>query len=286
MLLTDVNLVTEPKPHQRACKAQEGSGSCSESESGSNENNLESNISAMSNGAPTSGTASIASESEMKDDDTTSTSKECITIMDDAEDLDSSSLSCCTLNATNEQESPFTTDDSKRLKLDSEEKASEICSSMDCAGAVEMSNSNDSASKELKCEKGEDASFTASLPNSNQSSSLHIGEPIKMSNDDKEMCCSNKESTSSAALWENVNSLSNVMPIPAETDSSYTTSFSSTKRLRLEPMQQLASPQVQPQVDILICGNCRTLFTSLPTFIQHKRISRCRLRFVCHCQHQ
>jgi hypothetical protein len=36
--------------------------------------------------------------------------------------------------------------------------------------------------------------------------------------------------------------------------------------------------------DIMICGNCRTLFTSLPLFIQHKRLSKCRLRFVCRCQ--
>jgi uncharacterized CHY-type Zn-finger protein len=44
----------------------------------------------------------------------------------------------------------------------------------------------------------------------------------------------------------------------------------------------LALSQIQAY-DILICGNCRTLFTSLPLFIQHKRSSKCRLRFVCHC---
>lgn len=47
----------------------------------------------------------------------------------------------------------------------------------------------------------------------------------------------------------------------------------------------LALSQIQQQsYDILICGNCRTFFTSLPLFIQHKRSSKCRLRFVCRCQ--
>lgn len=46
----------------------------------------------------------------------------------------------------------------------------------------------------------------------------------------------------------------------------------------------LALNQMQSH-DILICGNCRSFFTSLPLFIEHKRISKCRLRFVCHCHH-
>ncbi|XP_054164865.1 putative mediator of RNA polymerase II transcription subunit 24 [Oppia nitens] len=51
--------------------------------------------------------------------------------------------------------------------------------------------------------------------------------------------------------------------------------------LALSPIQT-----TQQTCDILICGNCRTLFTSLPLFIQHKKSSKCRLRFVCHCHHK
>lgn len=36
--------------------------------------------------------------------------------------------------------------------------------------------------------------------------------------------------------------------------------------------------------DIMICGNCKTVFTSLNVFIDHKNANKCRLRFVCHCQ--
>ncbi len=52
--------------------------------------------------------------------------------------------------------------------------------------------------------------------------------------------------------------------------------------VRNEETIPLALSQIQAY-DILICGNCRTFFTSLPLFIQHKRSSKCRLRFVCHC---
>lgn len=63
---------------------------------------------------------------------------------------------------------------------------------------------------------------------------------------------------------------------------------SASKRLRtcMESHGQNAKPTasyLQPQFDVLICGNCRTMFTSLPSFVLHKQQSKCRLRFVCHC---
>lgn len=49
---------------------------------------------------------------------------------------------------------------------------------------------------------------------------------------------------------------------------------------------QLASHQsIAPDSDIMICGKCKTLFTSLAPFIDHKKVNNCRLRFICHCQH-
>lgn len=62
-----------------------------------------------------------------------------------------------------------------------------------------------------------------------------------------------------------------------------------TQRCSLSPDPISAVPLV-PSVaamqtyDIMICGNCRTLFTSVALFVQHKRLSKCRLRFVCRCQ--
>lgn len=56
---------------------------------------------------------------------------------------------------------------------------------------------------------------------------------------------------------------------------------SASKRSRVEFTQHL-----QPQLDVMICGNCRTLFTQLSNFLQHKKLARCRLRFVCHCQQE
>lgn len=59
------------------------------------------------------------------------------------------------------------------------------------------------------------------------------------------------------------------------------------KRFKLDvPVTSMASfapAHLQPQFDVLICGNCRTLFTSLSNFVQHKKMGKCRLRFVCHC---
>lgn len=37
--------------------------------------------------------------------------------------------------------------------------------------------------------------------------------------------------------------------------------------------------------DILICGNCRELFSELNGFLEHRR-SYCKLRFTCKCQDQ
>jgi uncharacterized CHY-type Zn-finger protein len=37
--------------------------------------------------------------------------------------------------------------------------------------------------------------------------------------------------------------------------------------------------------DILICGNCREMFTELNDLLDHKR-SYCKLRFTCKCQDQ
>lgn len=46
--------------------------------------------------------------------------------------------------------------------------------------------------------------------------------------------------------------------------------------------QQLHS---QPEsCDLMICGVCKSLFTSLPLFVSHKKSSSCRLRFVCRCR--
>ena len=48
---------------------------------------------------------------------------------------------------------------------------------------------------------------------------------------------------------------------------------------------QLASHQsIAPDSDIMICGKCKMLFTSLAPFIDHKKVNNCRLRFICHCQ--
>lgn len=41
--------------------------------------------------------------------------------------------------------------------------------------------------------------------------------------------------------------------------------------------------QVDQSVDIMICGTCKTLFTCISEFMQHKK-SSCRLRFVCRCR--
>lgn len=37
--------------------------------------------------------------------------------------------------------------------------------------------------------------------------------------------------------------------------------------------------------DILICGNCREMFTELLDLLQHKK-SYCKLRFTCKCRPQ
>lgn len=58
--------------------------------------------------------------------------------------------------------------------------------------------------------------------------------------------------------------------------------LTASKRQRIEPYSSSIINQNSCQ-DILICGNCKSLFSSLSCFIQHKRNSRCRLRFVCHC---
>lgn len=41
---------------------------------------------------------------------------------------------------------------------------------------------------------------------------------------------------------------------------------------------------IPASVDLMICGVCRSLFTSLPLFLRHKKSNSCRLRFVCHCR--
>lgn len=35
--------------------------------------------------------------------------------------------------------------------------------------------------------------------------------------------------------------------------------------------------------DVLICGNCRELFTDLGELIEHRK-SHCKLRFACKCR--
>lgn len=46
--------------------------------------------------------------------------------------------------------------------------------------------------------------------------------------------------------------------------------------------QQLNS--LPESCDLMICGVCKSLFTSLPLFVGHKKSDSCRLRFVCHCR--
>jgi hypothetical protein len=68
---------------------------------------------------------------------------------------------------------------------------------------------------------------------------------------------------------------------------------SSIKRIKLDSpssFQSVASSTSmfcdtnQPHPDILICGLCKSLLTSLDSFIEHKNGNKCRLRFVCRCQ--
>lgn len=44
-----------------------------------------------------------------------------------------------------------------------------------------------------------------------------------------------------------------------------------------------SSCQMDQLLDIMICGCCKTLFTNIAEFMQHKKTS-CRLRFVCRCR--
>ena len=44
-----------------------------------------------------------------------------------------------------------------------------------------------------------------------------------------------------------------------------------------------SNSQIDQSVDILICGTCKSVFTCLSEFMQHKK-SSCRLRFVCRCR--
>lgn len=58
----------------------------------------------------------------------------------------------------------------------------------------------------------------------------------------------------------------------------------STRNDMLPVMGSSSEAEAVSQVDLMICGVCKTLFTSLSLFITHKRRGSCRLRFVCHCQ--
>ena len=37
--------------------------------------------------------------------------------------------------------------------------------------------------------------------------------------------------------------------------------------------------------DILICGTCKSMYSSLATFVQHKK-QKCELKTLCRCQNQ
>lgn len=51
-------------------------------------------------------------------------------------------------------------------------------------------------------------------------------------------------------------------------------------------LSSVMNPSSTSGIDLMICGNCRTLFTSLPLFNKHKKDNNCRLRFVCKCNPQ
>ncbi|CAG0921494.1 unnamed protein product [Notodromas monacha] len=63
-------------------------------------------------------------------------------------------------------------------------------------------------------------------------------------------------------------------PSPQRTPSS-----SNGDTVTLDQLKTYSSP------DILICGNCREMFSDLAGMIDHKR-SYCKLRFTCRCAHQ
>jgi hypothetical protein len=78
--------------------------------------------------------------------------------------------------------------------------------------------------------------------------------------------------------------------------STNSTTNGGTKRLRLDHSSRSSwssstdtyTPNVSCDLstaDIMICGRCRSLFTSLTDFLSHKQSSNpCRLRFVCRCR--
>lgn len=37
--------------------------------------------------------------------------------------------------------------------------------------------------------------------------------------------------------------------------------------------------------DVLICGTCKSMYSSLATFVQHKK-QKCELKTLCRCQNQ
>lgn len=51
----------------------------------------------------------------------------------------------------------------------------------------------------------------------------------------------------------------------------------------LSPCTSHTCQSMDQLLDIMICGSCKTLFTNIAEFMQHKKTS-CRLRFVCRCR--
>ena len=253
----DVNLVTEPKPHQKSTKT-----------------------STVSNGSETSGDMTTETENNSMENCVESdinytnfenTINEMIVECDSvhSETLHSHHNEKCGSYTNSQQLSEVQT---KRVKLDiSPELPSET--TLDSITDI-LSENNKSCENSLQYStddsKGRsDSKTTYADPNINK----HL-----INSSDNNCCYLSEQQNCSSSLGSLLSNPTLSLLLSNNNNNN------NSQRSAQETLP-LALSQVQQQsYDILICGNCRTFFTSLPLFIQHKRSSKCRLRFVCRCQ--
>lgn len=286
-LWIDVNLVTEPKPHQRAANKANKTGGSSENASVSSESSVQTNGDS-DNSCHTSTEAGCGTKASINhnEDYPTVSSDEQQRLSQEQVNRDDLSLSehvICIASDEEASKATYASEDCKRIKLSNNcdrqptTHHAQACTSSAPAAGTEMIYEGDNNSTSSRHDEYLSSFSMATVQDAN----LDFDTPTTVTTNSQESVKLPPPPTTpqSNHLWDNITSSPS-----ASSEMSVDVNLSSTsKRQRLESLP-LTIPQMQ--TDILICGNCRTLFTSLPLFIQHKRSSKCRLRFVCHCQHQ